>query len=398
MRQLNMKDFVRTISQQENWAGLERLLAWTVETGIQIQQIPAPTFAEEQRAAYVAQQFSRLGLDNIDIDEQKNVYGLLKGLNRSVPAVMVMAHTDTVFSEETDLSIRRENGTIYGPGLGDNSMGVAGMLGLARWLYEKKITPDCDIWFVASSCEEGLGDLKGVRKAYNRLKDTIASVINLEGLAFGHIYHAGIAVHRMHITANAEGGHSWLHFGRPSAVHGIMELGAQISRIVPPSNPRTTFNIGVIEGGTTINSIATEAGLWLDLRSEDSAALERIRKQVLQLISAAQRPKLTFKVEIVGDRPAGSIDPKHPLVLGALEALAQVGVRGALETGSTDGNIPLENGCPTVTIGITRGGNAHRLDEYIETAAVEFGMKQLILLILAATAYQRAQSQKLAGD
>jgi tripeptide aminopeptidase len=240
--------------------------------------------------------------------------------------------------------------------------------------------------------------LKGIRKAYERLKDNIAAVINLEGLAFGHIYHAGIAVHRMHITANAEGGHSWLHFGRPSAIHGIMELGAQITRIVPPSNPRTTFNIGIIEGGTTINSIATEAGLWLDLRSEDSAALERIRKQVYQLINATEKRGLVFNIEVVGDRPSGSIKPKHPLVLGALEALEQMGVRGALETGSTDGNIPLHDGCPTVTIGITRGGNAHRLDEYIETAAVESGMKQLILLALAATAYQRVENQKLAGD
>jgi acetylornithine deacetylase/succinyl-diaminopimelate desuccinylase-like protein len=277
-------------------------------------------------------------------------------------------------------------------------MGVAGMLGLLRWLHEKQITPDCDIWFVATSCEEGLGDLKGVRAAYERLKGSIGSVINLEGLAFGHIYHAGIAVHRLHITASAKGGHSWLHFGRPSAIHGIMELGAQISHITPPANPRTTFNIGVIEGGTTINSIATEAGLWLDLRSEDNTALERICKQVYQLIDAAQRPGLTFEVEVVGNRPSGSINTQHPLVLGALEALEQVGVRGTLETGSTDGNIPLYNAVPTVTIGITRGGNAHRLDEYIETAAVEAGMKQLIMLTLAATAYQRVENQKLAGD
>lgn len=277
-------------------------------------------------------------------------------------------------------------------------MGVAGLLGLLRWFYEKKFIPDCDIWFVATSCEEGLGDLNGVRAAYERLKDKIGMVINLEGLAFGHIYHAGITVHRMHITASAEGGHSWLHFGRPSAIHGIMELGAQITRIVPPNNPRTTFNIGVIEGGTTINSIATNAGLWLDLRSEEDGALERIRKQVLQLVKASERPGLNFQVEVVGNRPSGSINTKHPLVLAALEALEQVGVRGTLETGSTDGNIPLYNNCPTVTIGITRGGNAHRVDEYIETAPVEAGMKQLIMLTIAAVTYQKAENEKLAGD
>lgn len=393
-----MKNYVRTISQEENWAGLSRLVAWIIETGVQIQQIPAPTFAEERRAAYVAQHFSSLGLENVEIDEQKNAYGLLKGINRSIPAVMVMAHTDTVFSEDTDLSIRREDGMIHGPGLGDNSMGVAGMLGLLRWFYDKKLRPECDIWFVATSCEEGLGDLKGIRAAYERLKDSIGLVINLEGLAFGHIYYQGIAVHRMHITASAEGGHSWLHFGRPSAIHGIMELGAQITRIIPPTNPRTTFNIGIIEGGTTVNSIATEAGLWLDLRSEDNGALDRIRHQVLQLVNATQKPGLTFQVEIVGNRPSGGIRPQDPLVMAALEALEQVGVHGTLETGSTDGNIPLYHGCPTVTIGITRGGNAHRVDEYIETVPVEAGMKQLILLTLGALTYQRAENEKMAGD
>jgi acetylornithine deacetylase/succinyl-diaminopimelate desuccinylase-like protein len=290
-----------------------------------------------------------------------------------------------VFAADTDLTIRRNGTMIFGPGLGDNSMGVAGMLGALKWLREKAFQSRCDIWFVATSCEEGLGDLKGVRAAYESLQAKLGAVINLEGLALGHVYHAGIAVHRMHITAHADGGHSWLHFGRPSAVHGIMELGARITAIHPPTEPRTTFNIGQIEGGQGINVISTSAGLWLDLRSEEQKSLDRIREQVHKLIDTSTKPGLTFRVEVVGNRPAGSIPAQHPLVQGALAALDEIGMRGTLETGSTDGNIPLSAGCPTVTIGITRGGNAHRLDEYVETEHVPAGMRQLLTLLMAST-------------
>lgn len=393
-----MKKVISHLNRSINWRSLNQLTEWIVEESVRIQQIPAPTFQEDQRATYVGQQFEALGLAEIRIDAQKNVYGLMKGSNRAIPALMVAAHTDTVFAAETDLTIQRQEDWIYGPGLGDNSMGVGGMLGLARWLHDENFTPDCDIWFVATSCEEGLGDLKGMRAAYDTLKQRVGMVINLEGLAFGHIYHAGIAVHRLHITATAEGGHSWLHFGRPSAVHSILELGAQISRMNVPTMPRSTFNIGMIEGGQAINAIGTSAGLWLDLRSEDQDTLEEMRQQVYDIMAALSQPGITFEVEVVGDRPAGSIDPSHPLVEAALTALEQVNVRGTLERGSTDGNIPLHDGCPTVTIGITRGGNAHRLDEYIETAPVRLGMRQLVLLTLAAAHSLRAEHEKAAGD
>lgn len=393
-----MRDLIKRTNRTLRWDRLAELADWAVRAGIDIQQIPAPTFAEHDRAKFVVQHFETLGLTDIQTDEALNVYGLHVGSNRSLPALMVTAHTDTVFPAETDLTIRRSNGLIYGPGLGDNSMGVSGMLALAKWLQDEDIRLDCDVWFVATSCEEGLGDLKGMRSAYERLQAQVGMVINLEGLAFGHIYHAGIAVHRMHITASAEGGHSWLHYGRPSAIHGIMELGAQISRLSPPTAPRTTYNIGMIEGGHAINAIGTEAGLWLDLRSEDQTALEQIRQQVHNLIDTLQQPGLDFAVEVVGNRPAGAINTRHPLVQGALAALEQVNVRGALETGSTDGNIPLHAGCPTVTIGITRGGNAHRLDEYIEVAPVKSGLRQLITLTTAAAQYQLLQHEKAAGD
>jgi tripeptide aminopeptidase len=379
-----MKNLIEKFDRSINWKRLPELAQWVIQQALSIQNIPAPTFEEDQRARFIAAQFETLGLTDIDVDEMHNVYGRFPGLHKGLPGVMVVAHTDTVFSKETDLKTRAENNLIYGPGLGDNSMGVAGMLGLVEMLRREQITPGHDLWLAATSREEGLGDLGGMRAAYARLKSCVNCVVNIEGLAFGHIYHAGIAVRRLHITARTEGGHSWLHFGRPSAIHGIIRLGARIDGITPPTNPRTTFNIGMIEGGQSINSIAASASMWLDLRSENREALEALEQEVRGYINALQSEELSFSVEIVGDRPAGYLDSDHPLVQGALTALSRVGVRGTLETGSTDGNVSLAENCPTVTIGITRGGNAHRLDEYIETSPVAQGMQQLITLVLAA--------------
>ncbi len=392
-----MKILVKEMYRTTQWQTLPALAEWVIAEAIRIQQIPAPTFAEAQRAQYVATQFAALGLADIRIDEQLNVFGLLPGLQRQQSGILISAHTDTVFAADTNLKIRYEYDMIYGPGLGDNSMGVAGLLALAKFFKDTGRQPACNLWFVATSGEEGLGDLRGMRAAFTHLKSHIGSVINLEGLAFGHVYHAGIAVHRLHITAQAEGGHSWLHFGRASAVHGIMALGAQICRLVPPSSPRTTFNIGMIEGGQSINTIASSAGLWLDMRSEQSAALRKLVEQVYGLMQGLETPELQFHAEVVGDRPGGFLAEQHPLVQGALAALELENVRATLETGSTDANIPLAAGCPAVTIGITRGGNAHRLDEYIETKPILAGLRQLITLTLA-TAHHQAQRPNQAAD
>ncbi len=383
-----MKEIVRQHAQQYPPEKVTALSEWVIEQAIRIQQIPGPTFEEAARARYVKDQFTALGLQDVQIDDLENVYGRLPGAQTDVPGVMVMAHTDTVFPAATQLDVQRQNGVIHGPGLGDNSVGVAGVLGVVHALQAEGTQPACDLWLVATSREEGLGNLDGARLAYETLRSKIGAVVNVEGLAYGYVYRAGIAVRRLHITARAQGGHSWLHYGRPSAVHAIVKLGAAITQIQTPDSPRTTYNIGIIEGGHSINSIATDASLWLDLRSEETANLNKLEDQVRAAIQLHTTPDLEFNVDVVGERPAGNIDTNHPLVQGALAALEVTGTRGTLQVGSTDGNIPLAHGCPTVTVGVTRGGNAHRLDEFIESAPVKYGMRQMIVLTLAAADYQ----------
>jgi di/tripeptidase len=209
----------------------------------------------------------------------------------------------------------------------------------------------------------------------------------IEGMALGHIYHQGIGVRRLRLTARGEGGHSWLHFGRPSAIHALVGLAAQLARLPVPESPKTTYNIGVISGGTSVNTIAAEASLQLDLRSEDPAHLQALVEQVEALTRAAATPGIEILSEVIGDRPAGGIPREHPLVqlaASALEAASGRRDKAAFDNGSTDANVPLSRGLPSVCVGLTRGGNAHRCDEYIETEPLETGLKQLVMLALGS--------------
>ncbi len=317
----------------------------------------------------------------------------MAGRDSSLPAVLVSAHTDTVFDAETRLATRHENGRIFGPGLGDNSLGVASLMALAELLHDQQLP--ADIWFVANSREEGMGNLDGIRAAYEKLASRIGTAIVIEGMAFGRVYHAGIAVRRLEITCRAAGGHSWLHFGQASAVHGLVRLAADITHLTVPVSPRTTYNIGVIEGGQSVNSIASKASLLLDMRSEAKSTLEALEAQVRTLIDNHRNTDLEFEVKVVGDRPAGELPLSHPLATLARDVLLYLGAQPVFEAGSTDANVLLAAGLPTVTIGITYGGNAHRLDEFIETTMIPQGLWQLILLAVGAASGLAGQNLPL---
>ncbi len=353
---------------------------------IQIQQIPAPTFEEQKRAEFILGMFRQEGLSDVQLDSAGNALARLPG-EKAAPRsaersrrspLIVSAHLDTVFPLQTDLAIRREHGRLYGPGIGDNSLGVAGLFGLLWSLRKQNIALPGDLWLVANTCEEGLGDLRGMKAVVERFGDAPKAYLVLEGMALGHVYHKAIGVRRYKITACAEGGHSWTDYGRPSAIHALAELVAQITSLSLPENPRTTLNVGKIGGGTSINTIAAEAWMELDTRSEGSAALAELDRQVESLVETAGGPGVGFKAEIIGQRPVGEIETSHPVIQLAQACLRQQGFDPILTDGSTDANIPLSLGLPALVLGLTQGGGAHTIHEYIETAPIQKGLAQLV--------------------
>lgn len=366
-----------------------------LELAIAIQQIPAPTFEEATRALWVENRLRALGLVDVRQDEVHNVYARIAGKG-AAPALVITAHTDTVFPASTDLTVTRDpaNFRAAGPGIGDNSLGVAALLGLAEEFANRP--QPCDLWFVANTGEEGLGDLRGMRIAFDHLQEWlgekgIGGSIVIEGMGLGRIVHEALGSRRYRIAVQAPGGHSWSSFGSASAVHVLVQLADRLSRLDVPASPRTSFNIGKIAGGTSVNTIAEQASLELDLRSVDTQALAKVISDVEAIVHRFQTPSWKHKgvkvtLDVIGDRPVGEIAHDHPLVQlaeGALEAVGVV-VESEDRRSSTDSNIPLSRGIPSVCVGVTRGGNAHRLDEWISTREIPQGMRHLEILVANA--------------
>lgn len=354
-----------------------------IERAVEIQQVPAPTFDESRRGEFVRGLFIEEGLKDVSVDAVGNVFGLFKveGQRSKVKPLIVLAHLDTVFPKATNLEIKREGGKIFGPGLGDNSLGVAALFGLIWSMRERKIEMGGDVWFVANVCEEGLGDLRGMKAVVERFGADVLAYLVLEGLALGHVYHRAVGVKRYRVTARTKGGHSWSDYGQPSAVHELAKLIVQLTSLDPPKEPRTTMNVGKISGGTSVNVIASEASLDLDLRSEGQESLAELVAAAEKLIRRANKTGVSFEAEVIGQRPAGEMDADHPLLKLAGSCLHEQGLDAVLTTGSTDANVPLSKGYPALVLGVSTGGNAHTVQEFIHTAPVEQGMEQLVSFV-----------------
>jgi acetylornithine deacetylase/succinyl-diaminopimelate desuccinylase-like protein len=372
------------------------LVERVLERAIAIQQIPAPTLDEQRRAAQVYQYFQEEGLVDVSQDGVGNVFARIPACapgqeslaaEKGLP-VVVSAHLDTVFPIHIDLSLRREAGRIYAPGIGDNSLGVAGLFGLLWGLQQRGLAPagaaaglPADVWLVANVCEEGMGDLRGMRAIVDRFGDQVSAYVIVEGMALGQVYHRGLGVRRYRITAKTAGGHSWADYGQPSAVSEICRLVTQLDAISLPEHPRTTLNVGLIAGGTSINTIAAEAHLDLDLRSEGVRSLETLVHQVEAMVLASGHAGVKYSLEVIGDRPAGKLPTGHPLVALTRKSLEQMGLQPNLSVGSTDANVPLSRGLPAVCIGLTTGGGAHTLNEFIDTRPLAQGLDCLVSLV-----------------
>jgi acetylornithine deacetylase/succinyl-diaminopimelate desuccinylase-like protein len=357
-----------------------KLCERVLELACELEQIPGPTFAEEKRAQWVYTQMQEASLVDVHFDSCGNVLGRLVG--RGDRPVVVSAHLDTVFPPHTSLGVTRSANLLHGPGIGDNSLGVAGLIGLA-WLLkdESKALPG-DVWLAANVGEEGLGNLKGMRGLVDRFGKQALAYIVVEGMGLGEIFHRGLAVRRFRITAQTKGGHSWIDYGKPSAIHELARLAARLTEIPVPREPRSSFNIGVFQGGTGVNTIAAQAYMEVDLRSVSIDSLNRMTRELKHMVEDTSSSDVECQVEPIGERPAGEIPSDHPLVSLAYNTLHDLGVKPHPGIGSTDANIPISRGYPAICIGLTSGGGAHTTEEFIRTGPLAYGLAQVREIVM----------------
>ena len=363
----------------------------TIEEQIKITEIPAPTFKEQKRAAYFQRRFGELGLKNVRIDAVGNAIGERPGVGNG-PTLVLAAHLDTVFDENTDVTVKRDGSILKAPGIGDDGRGLTVLLAIARALNEARIETLGNIIFVANVGEEGLGDLLGTRHLFNEeLKGRITHFISIDGAGLG-ITNRAVGSYRYRVTFRGPGGHSYGAFGLPNPIHALGRAIEKISRFQVPKEPKTTFNVGRIEGGTSVNSIAHTAGMEVDMRSESATELAKIDAEFKRAVEAALNEenafwksdrKLTVEVKQIGNRPTGEQSADAPIVKTALAADAALGIKSSLEAGSTDSNIPISLGIPAITIdGGGRGHGSHSLDETFDATDSYIGTQRALLIAL----------------
>jgi acetylornithine deacetylase/succinyl-diaminopimelate desuccinylase-like protein len=368
----------------------------TTEEQIRITEIPAPPFQESVRAAYMKKVLASTGL-RAEMDDTGNVIGEWPGSSPDI--VMLTAHLDTVFPAGTDVHVKREGGRLLAPGISDNGTGLAALVALSKAFREAKIKTTKTILFVADVGEEGEGNLRGMRALVEAYKKRLKYVLALDGSATEYVTTAALASRRVEITITGPGGHSWSDFGAPNPIHA---MGRGIGRFVTahvPESPRTSFNIGEIEGGTSVNSIPSSAHMKVDLRSESEtelAALETLLRDAVKAgideeMSAARERgmagssnMLSLKINVLGVRPAGELPENSPLLAALLAADNQLGNRSRRERSSTDANIPLSLGIHAISLGAGgRSGGAHTLEEWYDPAGRELGLQRVALTVLA---------------
>lgn len=362
------------------------------EMQVKLAEIPAPSYAEEQRAAAVEPLLAAAGL-RVHRDKTGNVIGELRGANEK-ELVLVAAHLDTVFPAGTDVKVRREGERLSGPGISDNGTGLAALVALARAMQAAKVTPQRTILFAADVGEEGEGNLRGMRALVETYRANLKAAIVLDGSGTDHVSTKALASRRLAVTVVGPGGHSWSDFGMVNPINAIVRTAVRFITTKVPSSPRTTFNVGQIEGGTSVNSIPHEAGFKVDIRSESEEELARLETALRECVIAGVRDemesardrskgKLEWKVDLLGSRPGGELTAGSPLLAALRGADEFLGNHSRLERSSTDANIPLSLGIDAIAIGAGgNGGGAHSLQEWYEPAGREMGLKRALLALL----------------
>ncbi len=367
-------------------------LKWINSLQIQWTEIPAPSFHEEKRAAAVKEVLAAEGL-LVRTDKIGNVIGELRGSNEK-EAILVTAHLDTVFPEGADVKVRQEGERLVAPGISDNGTGLAALAAIARAIHAAGIQPQRTIVFAANVGEEGEGNLRGMRALVDAYHEKLRAVVVLDGSGVDHVTTKALASKRLEVVITGPGGHSWSDFGMVNPINALVRGSVRFITTKVPTTPRTTFNLGQIEGGTSVNSIPHEAKLKIDLRSESEEEITRLENALRECIAAGakdemdnardrSRGQLDWKVELIGSRPGGELPPDSALLASLRAADDSVGNHSRIERSSTDANIPLSLGIEAIAIGAGgNGGGAHSLQEWFEPAGRELGLKRALLTIL----------------
>lgn len=400
-----VNDLVRDERVKSAMDWLTKNVSWITDEQARITEIPAPPFKETERAAYMKKALAALGV-RVRTDEVGNVIGERAGTSEN-EIVLITAHMDTVFPESTDVRVRHERGHLYAPGISDNGAGLAALLGVARAICETKIPNRRTIIFAADVGEEGEGNLRGIRRLVEQYGTKLSAVIALDGASTEYVVTQALASRRIEIILTGPGGHSWTDFGAPNPIDAMARgITRFLKTIEVPGTPRTTFNIGEIEGGGSVNSIPARAAIKVDIRSEqerdisrvETALRDAIRSGIQEEMAAsnargmapAEGAGIEMQLKLLGARPGGDLAAGSPLLQSVMDADRFLGNRSRTERSSTDANIPLSAGIPAISIGGggTAGG-AHTLSEWFDPAGREMGLKRVLLTVLSAAGVEK---------
>jgi tripeptide aminopeptidase len=357
-----------------------------------ITEIAAPPYKEKVRAEYYLKRMQELGFKDASIDAEGNVIALRKGSGGGRPKLAIAAHLDTVFPEGTDVMAKEKDGMVIGPGIGDDARGLVALLAIIKAMNANGIATVGDILFVGDVGEEELGNLRGMKALFRDHTD-IDGFISIDGLGIDRVVNQATGSHRYEFVFKGPGGHSFQEFGLPSAIHAMGRAIAKISDLQTPSDPRTTFTVGTVHGGTSVNAIAAEARMAVDMRSNSTEELLKLEAKLLDLVKQAvaeenarwKTDKLTAEIKLIGDRPAGIVAADSPVVLAAQKSVVAVapGQKVTLAGSSTDSNQPMSLGIPAVTIGGGgEGGNWHSRNEWYKPVDAWLGPQRALLALL----------------
>jgi tripeptide aminopeptidase len=372
---------------------------------LEMARIAAPPFGEAARAAWLKERFQALELEDVHIDDVGNVFGLRPGIGKRL--VTVSAHIDTVFPAGTPLNIRQQGSRLYGPGISDNGAGLTALLAIATALSSARISNAMPVLFLGNVGEEGEGDLRGMRHVFAdaRWKNSIANSLVLDGAGADTIVAEALGSRRFEVIVRGPGGHSWSDFGSPNPILVLARIIRSFTQTPVPVSPKTTFNVGVIRGGTSVNSIPESASMRVDIRSTSMTEMERLERALRQSVDQAveeesaaiekrgpiQRRPIAISAEIVaiGNRPAGELNANSHILQVIRAVDAHLGNTAQIQRASTDANIPLSLGQEAIAIGGGgTGGGAHTLQEWFDCNGREFGLKRILLTLLALTGVQ----------